>query len=363
MASEPAPGLRLERLTKWFSRDVLAVSELSLDIPEGSFVTLLGPSGCGKTTTLRMIAGFERPSSGEIYYGSESWTRMPPHRRPVNTVFQDYALFPHMRVFENVAYGLRAKGLRGEEVRRRVYDWLDRVGLAHAAHRRPHELSGGQRQRVALARALVMAPKVLLLDEPLGALDLQLRRSMQLVLMELRRETGTTFLYVTHDQEEAMTMSDRIAVLRDGRLEQVGTPDDLYYRPATKFVASFVGETNLLEGRPVDRSGDALRIDLGSFQMWARLVGVAAGLPGRVTVAVRPENLVVGAPGQELPNRCQGTVEERALVAGQLRLYLRIDDRLRLQARIPASDGAVQFARGDRVAVGWSIEATRAYAE
>jgi putative spermidine/putrescine transport system ATP-binding protein len=227
--------------------DVVAVDGVDLAIPAGEFFTLLGPSGSGKTTTLRLIAGFEQPDSGRILLGGTDVTRRPPYARNVNTVFQDYALFPHMTVEENVGYGLRVRGVRREERRTRAGEALEMVRLAGLGPRRPGQLSGGQRQRVALARAIVNRPRVLLLDEPLGALDLKLRQDMQLELMRIKDEVGITFIYVTHDQEEALTMSDRVAVFRDGRIEQVGTPADVYERPTSEFVAGFVGVSNVLE--------------------------------------------------------------------------------------------------------------------
>src|SRR5581483_11272304 len=222
-----AADVRLEHVTKRFA-DVVAVDDLSLEIPRGSFFAMLGPSGCGKTTTLRMIGGFEEPTSGEIYLGDREVSGLPPYRRDVNTVFQSYALFPHLSTFENVAFGLRRRGVRGEQLAGRVKSVLEKVGLAGFEGRKPRQLSGGQQQRVALARALVNAPRVLLLDEPLGALDLKLRKQMQLELKAIQHEFGITFVHVTHDQEEAMTMADTIAVMNGGRIEQLGTPDELY---------------------------------------------------------------------------------------------------------------------------------------
>src|SRR5438067_8006010 len=226
-----------------------AVDDLSLDIEEGEFFSMLGPSGCGKTTTLRMIGGFEEPSSGTVYLGGRDVTDLPAYRRDVNTVFQSYALFPHLNVFENVAFGLRRKRVDKTEVDRRVRESLALVDLPGFERRKPAQLSGGQQQRIALARALVNRPKLLLLDEPLGALDLKLRKQMQLELKRIQNEVGITFLYVTHDQEEAMTMSNRIAVMRHGRIEQIGAPEDVYEHPRTEFVAGFLGASNLLDGQ------------------------------------------------------------------------------------------------------------------
>src|SRR5438309_5987992 len=248
--------VRLDDVTKRFE-DVVAVDNLSLEIESGSFFALLGPSGCGKTTTLRMIGGFEQPTSGTIYLGGREVSGLPAYKRDVNTVFQSYALFPHLSVLENVAFGLRRRGVKGSEVRSSVRDILRIVGLEGMEGRRPRQLSGGQQQRVALARALVNRPRVLLLDEPLGALDLKLRKQMQLELKGIQHEVGITFVHVTHDQEEAMTMADRIAVMNAGRIEQLGTPTELYETPKTAYVAGFLGVSNLLAGTVVgpDRIG------------------------------------------------------------------------------------------------------------
>src|SRR3990172_3993352 len=290
-ASAVPADVRLERITKRFGEDVLAVDDVSLAFERGSFFALLGPSGCGKTTTLRMIGGFEEPTSGTIYLGDRDVTGLPPYRRDVNTVFQSYALFPHLSLFENVAFGLRRRGVKGDDLRRRVEQALELVALAGLGKRKPRQLSGGQQQRVALARALVNAPRVLLLDEPLGALDLKLRRQMQLELKRIQHEVGITFIHVTHDQEEAMTMADRIAVMNEGRIEQLGAPTDLYERPATAFVAGFLGVSNLLAG--VVAGEDRVRLDDGT-QVRLPL----SGRSGRVAVGVRPEKVRLGAPAR-----------------------------------------------------------------
>src|SRR3989440_1368688 len=271
-AAEPpgTPDVRLDRVTKKFD-DVVAVDDLSLEIPRGSFFALLGPSGCGKTTTLRMIGGFEEPTAGEIYLGDNEVSGTPAYKRDVNTVFQSYALFPHLTIFENVAFGLRRKGQRGGDLNRKVEHMLGLVQLAGYGKRKPRQLSGGQQQRVALARALVNSPRVLLLDEPLGALDLKLRKEMQLFIKALQHDLGITFIHVTHDQEEAMTMADRIAVMSNGKIEQLGAPDDLYERPQTAFVAGFLGVSNLLHGDVVGpdavrlRDGTTVRTRVGSL--------------------------------------------------------------------------------------------------
>ena len=260
MASAPV-DVRLDKVVKRFDETV-AVDGISLEIPHGSFFALLGPSGCGKTTTLRMIGGFEEPSEGAIYLGEQDVVGTPPYKRDVNTVFQSYALFPHMSVFDNVAFGLERKGVEKKERRGRVLEILELVDLAGRENRKPKQLSGGQQQRVALARALVNNPRVLLLDEPLGALDLKLRKQMQLELKRIQSEVGITFVHVTHDQEEAMTMADTIAVMNLGKIEQLGSPTDLYERPRTAFVANFLGTSNLLGGAV--EGADSVRLPDGS---------------------------------------------------------------------------------------------------
>jgi spermidine/putrescine transport system ATP-binding protein len=310
MAVAEAPAatadVRLEQVTKRFD-DVVAVDELSLEIERGSFFALLGPSGCGKTTTLRMIGGFEEPSAGRIYLGDRDVVGLPPYRRDVNTVFQSYALFPHLSIAENVAFGLRRKGVKGRTLNGQVSSILEKVGLAGFETRKPRQLSGGQQQRVALARALVNSPRVLLLDEPLGALDLKLRKQMQLELKSIQHEFGITFIHVTHDQEEAMTMADRIAVMNGGRIEQLGTPSELYEKPESAFVAGFLGVSNLLHG--VVSGATSVRLDGGSEITVSPEALV--GRSDRVAVGIRPEKIRLG-PGNG--NSLAGRVAELAYV-------------------------------------------------
>jgi spermidine/putrescine transport system ATP-binding protein len=311
MVPDGQPDVRLVRVVKRFG-EVAAVDGISLNIERGQFFSLLGPSGCGKTTTLRMIGGFEQPDEGRIELAGTDVAGLPPHRRDVNTVFQSYALFPHLNVFDNVAYGLRRKRVPKDEIGGRVSRMLGLVELPGMEARRPTQLSGGQQQRVALARALVNEPQVLLLDEPLGALDLKLRKQMQLFLKSLQHEIGITFIYVTHDQEEAMTMSDRIAVMREGRIEQVGPPQDVYERPATEFVAAFLGASNLLEGTIGPAEGDHRTIELASGEKVRVPAAALDGSEGSIRLGVRPEKFMIGA--QDGMNAIEGTVKDATFV-------------------------------------------------
>ena len=338
-AEAGAPAVSLRGLRKQFG-EVTAVAGIDLDIADGEFFSMLGPSGSGKTTVLRMVAGFETPTAGEVVLGGRDVTQEPPYARDVNTVFQDYALFPHMSVRENVAYGLRVKRVARDVREQRALEALETVRLAGFGDRRPHELSGGQRQRVALARALVNRPKVLLLDEPLGALDLKLRREMQIELKELQREVGVTFVFVTHDQEEALTMSDRIAVFNNGAIEQVATPIELYERPSTSFVAGFVGTSNLLEG------------------------DVAEQLLGeRGTFSVRPEKIRLRAAGEAVgpaavSDDCaaKGTVREVVYLGAATHSVVELDvggHLTVLQQNLESSIDHALAHRGEDVLLTW----------
>ncbi len=300
-ARERPVAVRLSSVTKNFG-EFVAVDDLTLDIQEGEFFSLLGPSGCGKTTTLRMIAGFEEPTQGGISVAGEPVQGVPPYRRPVNTVFQSYAIFPHLDVFDNVAFGLRRSGVKGEELRQRVTEACAMVQLEGFEKRKPGMLSGGQQQRVALARALVNRPKVLLLDEPLGALDLKLRKEMQLELKSLQHEVGITFVYVTHDQEEALTMSDRIAVMNVGKVQQVADPATLYELPKNRFVASFIGQTNVFSGTVESASADrvTLRTRAGSSIGAVAPEGETAEAGSEAHAAVRPEKVRFGGEGDNV---------------------------------------------------------------
>jgi spermidine/putrescine transport system ATP-binding protein len=349
-AVEPSrtPDVRLDRVTKRFD-DVVAVDDLSLEIERGDFFALLGPSGCGKTTTLRMIGGFEEPTAGVIYLGDREVSGTPPYKRDVNTVFQSYALFPHLSIFENVAFGLRRKGTRGGELRRKVEEILELVQLGGYGKRKPRQLSGGQQQRVALARALVNSPRVLLLDEPLGALDLKLRKEMQLFIKGLQRDVGITFIHVTHDQEEAMTMADRIAVMNGGRIEQLGPPDELYERPTTSFVAGFLGISNMLPGTVV--GPDAVRLAGGTI-VRARVDGKT----GAVAAGVRPEKITIGDGGGA--NVLEGTVSESAYLGVATQLVVRTGaGEIQVFAQNIDAGGRVP-PPGSDVTLTWSPEST-----
>ncbi len=311
--SQLVTSVRLQHMVKTFG-DVRAVDDLTLEIHDGEFLSLLGPSGCGKTTTLRMLGGFEEPTSGTIYFGDVNVTDLPPYRRDVNTVFQSYALFPHLSVADNIAFGLRRKGISKAAARLRVDEMLSLVDLEGRGDRKPNQLSGGQQQRVALARALVNQPKLLLLDEPMSALDAKLRKTMQLELKRIQSQVGITFLYVTHDQEEAMTMSDRIVVMNRGRIEGIGSPRDVYEQPSTEFVATFLGASNLLAATLEPGSGDiaVARHTYGTFRSPAERT--PQGLTGAVKVGVRPEKIQIQPQGATV-NSADNSLTGRVLVS------------------------------------------------
>jgi spermidine/putrescine transport system ATP-binding protein len=354
------PSVRLEGVRKQFG-DVHAVQHLDLEIGSGEFFTLLGPSGCGKTTTLRMIAGFEEPTGGRIFIDGEDVAGLPAHRRPTNTVFQSYALFPHLTVGDNVAFGLRRKKVAKAEIDARVREELERVGLASEINRRPNQLSGGMQQRVALARALVNQPKVLLLDEPLGALDLKLRKGLQIELKRIQTEVGITFVYVTHDQEEALTMSDRIAVMHEGLVEQVGNPEEVYERPKTTFVAGFIGVSNLMPGEVTKANGDRTTVRLESGPE------VDADSPGEVSVGdrvhavVRPEKLIISAANGNAPSgpSVEGMVESSVYLGTATQIVVGLDGDTRMTVLVPNADES-ERARlpggGAPVRLSWAPE-------
>ena len=371
-------SLELKEIKKSFTEGEAVLDNISLEISKGEFITLLGSSGCGKTTTLRIIAGLEQPDAGSVWLDGREVTGLEPNQRDVNTVFQNYALFPHMNVAENIGYGLKLKKVPKSEIRKKVSQMLELVQLEGYEKRKPSELSGGQKQRVAIARALVNNPKVLLLDEPLGALDLQLRRAMQIELKHLQKKLGITFIYITHDQEEAINMSDRIAVMKDGRIEQIGTPDEIYNHPKTSYVATFVGNANILHGAAESIQGQNAIVKIGNDKVIVKLETsqqntedtggkqhLAAG--EKVTLAVRSENIllqetaVIGDTGTDHRDTVdisvaggisdihdansisglQATVTEKNFAGGQLRVTLKLRDGTQLIASRYGIDASV----------------------
>jgi spermidine/putrescine transport system ATP-binding protein len=362
----PVADVRLDSVTKRFG-DFTAVDDLSLEIMPGEFFSLLGPSGCGKTTTLRMIGGFEDVTAGTVYLGNQDVTDLPPFKRNANTVFQNYALFPHLSVFENVAFGLRRRKVPAGEIRGQVAFMLKLVELPGYERRKPNELSGGQQQRVALARALINHPQVLLLDEPLGALDLKLRKQMQVELKRIQSEIGITFIFVTHDQEEAMTMSDRIAVMRHGRIEQLGAPEELYERPQTDFVAGFLGVSNLLDADVAGKDERFVELRLTDGTILRAPAASANGAP-KVRLGVRPEKLRVLALSDEQladagpeTNAIEGTVLDASYigVSTQYLVETRDGHKLTVYAQNLETSGASEvLADGQRVRLTWKPQHT-----
>ncbi len=351
-ASTSAHGdIKLSNLTKSFA-DFTAVDDLTLTIPEGSFFALLGPSGCGKTTTLRMIAGLEEPTAGSIFIGNTDITHMRPYKRPVNTVFQNYALFPHLSIFENVAFGLRRRGIK--DVKEQVDKVLDLVELPHLAQRKPLQLSGGQQQRIAVARAIVNRPALLLLDEPLGALDLKLRRQMQIELKWIQTEIGLTFVHVTHDQEEAMTMADTIAVMNEGRIEQMGSPADLYDNPKTAFVANFLGQSNLIKGSIESNGSESLVVNLFG-QKVAVPRARSSARDSSILVGIRPEKLRISpetsfASGNVLTG---GIIEDVSYIGVSTQYQVLMPWGQELMVFEQNDDGVPPLDKGDRITLSW----------
>ncbi len=345
-------AVTLDGVSKGFDA-VTAVDDVTLEIGSGEFFSLLGPSGCGKTTSLRMIAGFERPDAGRVLIGDVDVTETPPHKRPVNTVFQSYALFPHLTVEENVAFGLRFKSVERAEGRRRVAEILELVRLGELGQRRPHQLSGGQQQRVALARALVLSPTVLLLDEPLGALDAKLRRELQIELKSIQREIGITFVYVTHDQEEALTMSDRLAVMSRGKVEQLGTPRDVYERPETAFVADFLGVSNLMRAR----TGAAGEVEVGDVTL--RVAGASDGPQGVVRLTIRPERVRIDPAGTSGENCVPATIERFVYLGSTTQVFVVLPGGDRVQALVANSGDVDEYDVGAAVTAHLPADALR----
>jgi spermidine/putrescine transport system ATP-binding protein len=337
----------------------LAVDHIDLDVNEGEFFSLLGPSGCGKTTTLRMIGGFEQPTEGRIELQGDDVTWLPAYKRNVNTVFQNYALFPHLTIYENVAFGLRRRKVPSADVKKRVTEMLELVELPGYEGRKPGQISGGQAQRVALARALVNKPAVLLLDEPLGALDLKLRKQMQVELKRIQQEVGITFVYVTHDQEEAMTMSDRIAVMNHGKYEQLGDPEALYERPKTRFVAGFLGVSNLLSVNADGTSGDYAAFRLGDGTACRVPAALATGRQGNIALGVRPEKIRLSEPSKDIPaghNRLSGVIAHASYLGVSTQYIVQLKDGNRVtvfEQNVERATKAELWAAGEDVVLSW----------
>ncbi|MEM7335062.1 MAG: ABC transporter ATP-binding protein [Chloroflexota bacterium] len=352
-------SVKLEQVTKRFG-DFVAVESMTLEIGDGEFFSLLGPSGCGKTTTLRMVAGFEQPTEGEVFIMGEPVAGIPAYQRPVNTVFQNYALFPHMTVEQNVAFGLEMAKVNKTDISKRVKDALEQVQMGRFIDRRPNQLSGGQKQRVALARALVNRPRVLLLDEPLGALDLKLRKAMQLELKQIQSEVGITFIYVTHDQEEAITMSNRIAIMNDGVVQQVGPSREIYEEPANRFVADFIGETNFIDGHVVE-SGEKTVLESAGITFAGHTKSqIAKGMSA--TLAIRPEkiwlvpqNEVNGENGRVSIN---GHVRDVIYIGTDTRYQVELEtnDKLFVRVQNLGHEQTLNFESGDPVSVQWAVQ-------
>jgi spermidine/putrescine transport system ATP-binding protein len=348
--------VQLVDLVKRFG-DFTAVDGINVKVDSGEFFSLLGPSGCGKTTTLRMIAGFERPTDGQVVLDGVDVANVPPHKRNVNTVFQNYALFPHLNVEKNVAFGLRYQETSKAESARMVARALELVRLSGFEKRRPNQLSGGQQQRVALARALILNPALLLLDEPLGALDAKLRKALQIELKAIQEEVGITFIYVTHDQEEALTMSDRLAVMSNGRIEQVGPPKEVYEEPSTAYVADFLGVSNLMDATAYGPADGGCKVRFGEFEMVA-----GQGEPdahGEVKLSIRPERVHLEGSGAAGPNRIPGMVERVVYVGSTMQVIVHLAPGDTLQALLPNEGEAIPFQQGTAVAVHLPREALR----
>jgi putative spermidine/putrescine transport system ATP-binding protein len=361
MGTEDEGFVRFVDVQKTYDGETLVIKGLSFSIRKGEFLTLLGPSGSGKTTTLMMLAGFEMPTAGEIELEGQRLTRQPPYRRNFGMVFQDYSLFPHMTVAENVAFPLTVRKRAREDVRTRVAQALDMVRLGDFAGRRPAQLSGGQQQRVALARALVFQPRLVLMDEPLGALDKQLREEMQLEIKHIQKSLGITAVYVTHDQQEALTMSDRIAVFRDGSILQLDTPAELYMRPRSAFVAGFIGESNRLIGRVVALEGGRCSVELGDGLCVTATSFDLAGIGSRALLTVRPERVIIDAGPDGTPNHFRARVEEVIYHGDHRRARLTLAGDSNFMIKIPTSGSERELAVGETLPVRWSVEDCRAF--
>jgi len=352
--------VKLEDVSKWFGA-FHALDRVGFEVEHGTFLTILGPSGSGKTTTLRILGGFETPDEGRVFLDGADITDLPPYQRDINTTFQGYALFPHMTIEQNVAFGLESKGLRKSEIAQRVAEALQLVRLGGFGPRAIAGLSGGEQQRVALARAFVNRPRVLLLDEPLGALDLKLRREMQIELKKLQRALGLTFVYVTHDQEEALSMSDLIIVMNRGRIEQIGAPEDIYHRPTTSFVANFLGESNILEGEVVsaaaDGEGGSVVVDVHGLRLQASVGAVTGATPGqKVLLSLRIESISLEEEATGLANRLDGRITEAIFLGTAWEHVVSLGDGFTVKCWVPAGRGRSHLSIGDEVALGWRAD-------
>ncbi len=367
-SSEPKAPLansliRFVGVQKTYDGEHLVVKDLNLTIQQGEFVTLLGPSGSGKTTCLMMLAGFEVPTSGDIFLREQRLNSVPPHKRNFGMVFQNYALFPHMTVEENIRYPLKTRKLPAAEADRKVADVLDKIQLRQFAKRRPTQLSGGQQQRVALARALVFEPQLVLMDEPLGALDKQLREQMQLEIKHLHEQLGLTVVFVTHDQSEALTMSDRVAVFNDGVIQQIDSPSALYEHPANAFVAQFIGENNTLPGRIESVAGGQCRVSFGGGYTTGALLGPNLASGDSACLSIRPERVKLNGSARQLPNRLQARVQEFIYLGDHLRVRCELAGNSEFMARVPVDEVCSQMKPGDVIELGWRDEDVRALGE
>ena len=359
-ATTGTPFVRFENVQKSYDGEILVVKDLNLDVQQGEFLTMLGPSGSGKTTCLMMLAGFEPATHGEIFLNGQPINNLPPNKRGIGMVFQNYALFPHMSVNENLAFPLQVRGMKREDVTTRVQRALDMVELTDFGGRRPAQLSGGQQQRVAVARALVFEPELVLMDEPLGALDKQLREQMQYEIKRIHDRLGVTVVYVTHDQSEALTMSDRIAVFNDGVIQQLSSPDDLYERPENSFVAQFIGENNKLSGKITEIKGGSCGVQLTTGENVVASAINVGNVGAQTTLSLRPERIEISPENGSLPNMLSGQIHDLIYLGDHIRAVLNVADTKEFVVKVPNSTGHKILKKGETVTVGWQSEDCRA---
>ena len=351
--------VRFEKIDKSYDGKELVVKNLNLDIAEGEFLTLLGPSGSGKTTTLMMLAGFENPTSGEIYLDKKPISSITPHKRGIGMVFQNYALFPHMTVYENLAFPLRVRKIQNDEIDNKINKALDMVSLTNFEDRMPNQLSGGQQQRVAVARALVFEPKLVLMDEPLGALDKNLRESMQYELKHIHETLGVTIVYVTHDQGEALTMSNRIAVFNDGHIQQLSSPNELYERPTNSFVARFIGENNIINGTIIESDSRQCKVKTNNGELIHANPVISYNIGDATSMSLRPERVVIN-PSEEIPNKFKAKIEEVIYHGDHTRLRVSLLDQSDFILKVPNASNTFSFENGSEVLLGWDSQDCRA---